>query len=302
MSSSRSRRARLLLAGAALLSAAPLAPLAPLAAQGPQAVAPDSAFLASFRWRNIGPDRGGRSIASSGVVGRRNEAYFGADRRRALEDDGRRRDLVPGDRRTDHLGLGRRGRGERVEPRPRLHRHGRVGDPRQHHARRRRLQVERCGQDLGARRLPRRARDLEDPHPPDQPRHRLRRGLRQVQRAERPSAASSRAPTAARTWKRVLFRDDKLGRGGHRDRPHQPERDVRGALGGVPQGIHRCRRAARARGSTRAPTAARPGPRSRATRPAHGAHRPHRRRAHRGQPEPRLRPRREREGRPLQER
>jgi photosystem II stability/assembly factor-like uncharacterized protein len=75
MSSSRSRRARLLLAGAALLSAAPLAPLA---AQGPQAVAPDSAFLASFRWRNIGPDRGGRSIASSGVVGRRNEAYFGA--------------------------------------------------------------------------------------------------------------------------------------------------------------------------------------------------------------------------------
>ncbi|MBK7906169.1 MAG: hypothetical protein IPJ78_06330 [Gemmatimonadetes bacterium] len=38
----------------------------------------DSAFLSAFRWRNIGPDRGGRSIASSGVVGRRNEAYFGA--------------------------------------------------------------------------------------------------------------------------------------------------------------------------------------------------------------------------------
>ena len=75
MSPSRSRRARLLVVGAALLSAAPLAPLT---AQGPQAVAPDSAFLASFRWRNIGPDRGGRSIASSGVVGRRNEAYFGA--------------------------------------------------------------------------------------------------------------------------------------------------------------------------------------------------------------------------------
>lgn len=38
----------------------------------------DSAFLSGFRWRNIGPDRGGRSIAASGVKGRRNEAYFGA--------------------------------------------------------------------------------------------------------------------------------------------------------------------------------------------------------------------------------
>ena len=38
----------------------------------------DSTLLKSFRWRNIGPDRGGRSIAASGVVGRKNEAYFGA--------------------------------------------------------------------------------------------------------------------------------------------------------------------------------------------------------------------------------
>ena len=38
----------------------------------------DSAFLKNFRWRNIGPDRGGRSIAVSGVKGRKNEAYFGA--------------------------------------------------------------------------------------------------------------------------------------------------------------------------------------------------------------------------------
>jgi photosystem II stability/assembly factor-like uncharacterized protein len=38
----------------------------------------DSAFLAGYRWRNLGPDRGGRSIAVSGVKGRPNEAYFGA--------------------------------------------------------------------------------------------------------------------------------------------------------------------------------------------------------------------------------
>ena len=39
---------------------------------------PDSALLASYRWRNIGPDRGGRSIAATGVKGRPREAYFGA--------------------------------------------------------------------------------------------------------------------------------------------------------------------------------------------------------------------------------
>ena len=41
-------------------------------------VAADSTLMAGYRWRNIGPDRGGRSIAASGVKGRPNEAYFGA--------------------------------------------------------------------------------------------------------------------------------------------------------------------------------------------------------------------------------
>ncbi len=47
-----------------------VAPMAP--------VVLDSAFLAGYRWRNIGPDRGGRSIAVTGVKGRPSEAYFGA--------------------------------------------------------------------------------------------------------------------------------------------------------------------------------------------------------------------------------
>ncbi len=42
------------------------------------AVVLDSAFLAGYKWRNLGPDRGGRSIAVSGVKGRPMEAYFGA--------------------------------------------------------------------------------------------------------------------------------------------------------------------------------------------------------------------------------
>jgi hypothetical protein len=48
----------------------------------PHAVRPaapvDSTLLSTFKWRNIGPERGGRSIAVSGVRGQPNVAYFGA--------------------------------------------------------------------------------------------------------------------------------------------------------------------------------------------------------------------------------
>ncbi len=43
-----------------------------------QDVTLDQAFLDGYAWRNLGPDRGGRSIAATGVVGRPMEAYFGA--------------------------------------------------------------------------------------------------------------------------------------------------------------------------------------------------------------------------------
>ena len=38
----------------------------------------DSALLAGYQWRNLGPDRGGRSIAVSGARGQPEVAYFGA--------------------------------------------------------------------------------------------------------------------------------------------------------------------------------------------------------------------------------
>src|SRR5712692_6526833 len=38
----------------------------------------DPVFLKGFQWRSIGPQRGGRSIAISGVKGRPKEGYFGA--------------------------------------------------------------------------------------------------------------------------------------------------------------------------------------------------------------------------------
>src|ERR1043165_2217054 len=42
------------------------------------APAVDTTILNKYHWRSIGPDRGGRSIAISGVRGRPNEGYFGA--------------------------------------------------------------------------------------------------------------------------------------------------------------------------------------------------------------------------------
>ncbi len=63
----------------ALVAAAGLATrVAPVGAQAPAAPATDAAVLNAYKWRSIGPNRGGRSIAVSGVKGRPMEAYFGA--------------------------------------------------------------------------------------------------------------------------------------------------------------------------------------------------------------------------------
>ena len=45
---------------------------------GPPSIALDSLILRTYQWRLIGPDKGGRSIGASGVKGRPQEAYFGA--------------------------------------------------------------------------------------------------------------------------------------------------------------------------------------------------------------------------------
>jgi photosystem II stability/assembly factor-like uncharacterized protein len=73
------RRTRLPWAGAALLAlgltAGPGTFTAPVEAQAPTI---EPALLSAYRWRSIGPDRGGRSIAVSGVKGRPLDGYFGA--------------------------------------------------------------------------------------------------------------------------------------------------------------------------------------------------------------------------------
>jgi len=65
---------RLLTAAAAFLTLALTGPFETLA----QTPTIDPALLNAYRWRSIGPNRGGRSIAVAGVKGRPREAYFGA--------------------------------------------------------------------------------------------------------------------------------------------------------------------------------------------------------------------------------
>src|SRR6187402_827375 len=61
-----------------LMAAVALLTLLDAGALVAQQQAIDPALLNAYRWRSIGPDRGGRSIAVSGVKGRPREAYFGA--------------------------------------------------------------------------------------------------------------------------------------------------------------------------------------------------------------------------------
>jgi photosystem II stability/assembly factor-like uncharacterized protein len=67
----------LLASGLAVLTAFTLPPRV---ATAPYRIAAaiDTTLMKMYSWRAIGPDRGGRSIAVSGVRGRPNEAYFGA--------------------------------------------------------------------------------------------------------------------------------------------------------------------------------------------------------------------------------
>jgi len=52
--------------------------VATISAQAPASVGADPSLLATYKWRSIGPDRGGRSLAVAGVTGKPQEGYFGA--------------------------------------------------------------------------------------------------------------------------------------------------------------------------------------------------------------------------------
>ena len=166
----------------------------------------------AYKWRSIGPDRGGtldrrerrQGPAEGGVLRRR--------RRRALEDDGRRAELGAGHRRPGQERVRRRGRRVRVESRRRLHRHGRVVHPRQHHARRRRLQVHRRRQDVDARRVRRTptqniSKIRVHPTNPDI----VFVAVFGQHGAPNDERGVFKTTDGGKTWKKVLYRDDKTG-------------------------------------------------------------------------------------------
>src|ERR1041384_2433242 len=70
------RKLPLVAAGLLSVSGWAFTPHKPAATSAAPAV--DTTITRMYRWRSIGPDRGGRSIAVSGVRGRPNEGYFGA--------------------------------------------------------------------------------------------------------------------------------------------------------------------------------------------------------------------------------
>ena len=61
-----------------LLLALPLLLIHEFISAQQQSLPVDPTFYESYSWRNIGPNRGGRSLGSSGSPGRPNEYYFGA--------------------------------------------------------------------------------------------------------------------------------------------------------------------------------------------------------------------------------
>ena len=152
-------------------------------AAGPDAI--DTAVLKAFKWRSIGPERGGRSIAVSGVKGRAEGGVLRRGRRRPLEDDRRRR--RPGRRSPTARSTARRSAPSPCRsPTPTSSTSAWAS----------RASAATFSRATACTSRPTPARPgrtsastnsdaiSQDPHPPDQPRHRVRRRLRQVRRAD----------------------------------------------------------------------------------------------------------------------
>ena len=171
----------------------------------------DPALLNAYRWRSIGPDRGGRSIAATGVKGRPREAYFGATGGGLWKTTDAGNNWAPvTDGQITSSSVGAVAVSE-SNPDIVYIGMGEIVHPRQHHARRRRLQVDRRRQDLDARRLPRTSDAISKirihPTNPD---------IVFVAAFGKYGGPSDergvfKSTDGGKTWKRVLFRDDKTG-------------------------------------------------------------------------------------------
>ena len=112
--------------------------------------------------------------------------------------------------------------------------------------------------------------DADRPHRPHpRPSHESRTSSTSARSAAPParsrSAASTARPTAARTWKRVLFVDANTGCSGLTMDPHNPDTSLRRHVAGGDAHLRRCSAAARRSGVYSRTTAATPGRTSTAT-------------------------------------
>ena len=147
---------------------------------------------------------------------------FRRHRRRTVEDHRRRHDLEAGHRRPDSKLVGRRGRGRGIESRRGLHRHGRDGAARQHHAGRRRLQIHRRGQDLEAHRARRHAGDRAHSRRSVERRISFTSRRSAIPTGRTRSAACSARSDGGKTWQKILYKDDHAGAVDLCIDPHNP--------------------------------------------------------------------------------
>ena len=159
-------------------------------------------------------------------------------RRRRVEDDRRRHHLGADDRRQDHDVVGRRARRLPGQSRRRLHRRrgsrSSAATSSRATASTRPTDGGQTWTHVGLQRLAGGGPPARAPHaratpcsPPcsASPTTSIR------------SAASSSPPTAARRWRKTLFRDGKTGAVDLVDRSEEPAGDVRVAVGGVPHAV-----------------------------------------------------------------
>ena len=89
-----------------------------------------NAFFKPVKWRSIGPFRGGRSVASTGVVGDPRTYYMGTTGGGLWKTDRHGHQLEEHLRRLLQDRVGRRDRRRRERSECRVRRHGRARDPR----------------------------------------------------------------------------------------------------------------------------------------------------------------------------
>ena len=137
-----------------------------------------------MRYRMIGPERGGRVTAVTGVPSQPHTFYMGSTGGGVWKTTDAGHTWVNISDGILRGGFDGRGRSLALRPQRRLRGHRLVEDPQQCLDRPRHLQVHRRGQDLDVHRPARRRPDRDRSRPSDESRHRVRGGARQSVRRQ----------------------------------------------------------------------------------------------------------------------